>query len=83
MNYYSAMRKKEILPFGDNTDQSHYTKCDKSDRERQILYNFYMWNLKKAKKQKNQSQRSRVKWQLPGTRSGVMGEILVKATSGN
>ena len=40
------------LPFVDNMDgpQEHYTKWNKSERERQIPYNVsYKWNLKKKK----------------------------------
>ena len=37
--------------------------CNKSDRERQILYSLtYMWNLK------NSAHRNRVDWWLSGTR---------------
>ena len=43
--------KEEVLPFVcDNMDGPwmHYAKWDKSDQEREILYNItYMWNLKK------------------------------------
>ena len=34
-----------------NGPRKHYTECNKSDRERQILIDFaYMWNLKKINK---------------------------------
>ena len=49
MEYYSAIKKNEILPFVHNMDgpRGYYAKWNKSDRERQILYDFtYMWNLK-------------------------------------
>ena len=48
--YYSAIKKNEILPFVDNMDgpRGYYTKWNKSDRERKILYDFtYMWNVEK------------------------------------
>ena len=51
MEYFIVMRKREVLPFVcDNMDgpSVHYAKWDKSDQEREILYNItYMWNLKK------------------------------------
>lgn len=38
----------------------HYPKGNKSDRGRQIPYDFsYMWNLKNKNKQKNQAHRYR------------------------
>ena len=42
-----------------NMDKSrgYYAKCNKSDRERQILYDFiYMWNLNKTNEQTNQKR---------------------------
>ena len=54
---FSYKKKNEILPFVDNMmdlpfvdnmdgPQEHYTKCNKSERERQIPYNVsYKWNL--------------------------------------
>ena len=50
MEYYSVIKKNEILPLVDNMDgpQEHYTKWNKSERERQIPYNVsYKWTLKK------------------------------------
>ena len=47
MEYYSAI-KKENLTFWYNMDESgvYFAKWNKSDRERQIPYDFtYMWNL--------------------------------------
>ena len=55
MNEWRRCVKKEILPFVDNMDGSwgDYAKWNKSDRERQILYDLsYMWNLNKNKKAK-------------------------------
>ena len=45
-------------------------KWDKSDRERQILYDLtYMWNLKKTKtKNQQNSQLQRKGWWLPEVR---------------
>ena len=48
-DYYSAFKKKEILPFV-TTWMKHHTKWTKSDRERQILHGItYKWNPKKKK----------------------------------
>ena len=46
--YYSATKIKEILPFSKTgTDTEYNAKWNKSDRERQILYDFIsIWNLK-------------------------------------
>ena len=47
IKYYSAIRKNEILPFAMDRLGGHYAKWNKSDRERQILYDItYTWNLK-------------------------------------
>ena len=54
MKYYSAMDKNKILfSFCKKMDGlwGNCAKWDKSDRERQILYDIsYMWNLKKKEK---------------------------------
>ena len=50
MEYYSAIKKSEIMPFAANMDgpRNSHTEWSKSVRERQISYdNTYMWNLKK------------------------------------
>ena len=45
MEYYSAIKKKEILQQMDGP-QGHHAKLNNSDRERQILYDLsYMWNF--------------------------------------
>ena len=51
MEYYPAIKKKEILPFSATwMDLEGIMLRNKSDRERQILYgNTYIWNLKKKK----------------------------------
>ena len=48
MEYYSAIKKNEILPFAATwMDLEGIMLSEKSDRERQILYDItYMWNLK-------------------------------------
>ena len=48
MEYYSAIKKNEILPFATTwMDLEGIMLSDMSHRERQILYNFTsMWNLK-------------------------------------
>lgn len=51
--YYSAMKKKEILTSvitWMNLQFWNYAKRNKLDRKTQVLYDLtYMWNLKKAK----------------------------------
>ena len=53
MEYYSAIKKNEILPFAEWMDLEGIispSKWNKSDRERQILDDItYMWNLKHNK----------------------------------
>ena len=49
MEYYSAMKKEGNPAICNNMDglRGYYAKWNKSDKERQILYDFtYMWNLK-------------------------------------
>ena len=67
--YYSAMRKKEILPFATKWMDPEGTILNgKKGREKQILHNItYMWNLKKPN-----SQKQRVEWFLP--RAWEVGE---------
>ena len=47
MEYYSAIKRMNLAIWS-NIDGSggYYAKLNKSDRERQILYITYMWNLK-------------------------------------
>ena len=49
MEYYSAIKKKEIGSFVEMLmDLESHTEWSKSEREKQILYiNAYMWNLEK------------------------------------
>ena len=47
MEYYSPIKKNEIMPFAAIWMDLHFTKWSKSDRERQISYDIaYMWNIK-------------------------------------
>ena len=49
MEYYSAIKKERNFAICRDMDGfgGHYAKGNKSDRERQILYDItYMWNLK-------------------------------------
>ena len=48
MEYYSAIKKNEIMPFAATwMDLEIIILSEKSDRERQIPYAItYMWNLK-------------------------------------
>ena len=56
---YSAIKKNEILPFVTTWMdlEGINAKWNKSDRERQILYDFtYIWNLKKQKNKHNKTE---------------------------
>ena len=49
VEYYSAIKKNEIMPFAATWMQLeiYHIKWSKSERERQMLYDItYMWNLK-------------------------------------
>ena len=47
MEYYSAIKKNEILPFATTWMDLESIMLSEIDRERHILYDFtYMWNLK-------------------------------------
>ena len=51
MEYYSAIKKNEILTYTDICSmdglREYYAQWNKSDRERQMLYDIpYMWNIK-------------------------------------
>ena len=49
VEYYLAIKKEWNFAICNNMDEPrrHYAKWNKSDRERQIPYDFtYMWNLK-------------------------------------
>ena len=47
MEYYSAIKKNEILPFAATWRDLKIIILSKPDRERQIYDIIYMWNLKK------------------------------------
>ena len=47
MEYYSAIKKNEIMPFAAAWMDLEIIVLSKSDRERQIYDITYMWNLKK------------------------------------
>ena len=49
MEYYSAIKTNEIVPFAAmDGPRDYHSKWSKPDRERQTLYDIaYMWNLKK------------------------------------
>ena len=57
MEYYSGMKKNEILPFTTTwIDLQSIMLSEMSDRERQITYvTIYMWNLKKKTKHREQT----------------------------
>ena len=47
MEYYSAIKKNEIMPFAATRMDLEIIILSKSERERQIPYDItYMWNLK-------------------------------------
>lgn len=49
MEYYAALKKKELLSFAKKMDNhvGHYLKWNKLDTDRQVLPNLaFMWNLK-------------------------------------
>ena len=49
MEYYSVIKKNEMMPCCSNMDEprNYHTKWTKSEREIQIPYDItYMWNLK-------------------------------------
>ena len=48
VEYYSAIKKNEIMPFAATWMDTEIIILSKSERERQIPYDItYMWNLKK------------------------------------
>ena len=48
MEYYSAIKKNEIMPFAATWMDLEIIILSKSDRERQVSYDTtYMWNLKR------------------------------------
>ena len=50
MEYYSAIKKNETMPFAATWMDLGIIMVSKSGRERQISYDItYMWNLKKKK----------------------------------
>ena len=70
---YNLAIKPENSAIGDNMDGPwrHYAKWNKSDRERQILYDLtYMWNLK----QKSRFTEKEIRFVT--TRSWAWGEGL-------
>ena len=57
MEYQLAIKKNEILPFATTWMNLGSVMLNKSDRGKQILYDFtYVWNLKKQK------QTNEAKW---------------------
>ena len=78
MEYYSAIKKEGNPAICDNMDGpwGHYAKWNKSDKERQILYELtYIWNLKKKNHQTHRYREQTdgcQRW--GGGRGGEMGE---------
>ena len=51
MEYYSTLKKNEIMPFASSWIHLEIIKLNKSEREQQISYNItYMYNLIKTDK---------------------------------
>ena len=46
-NYYLFMKKEGNSAACDNMDGLDYSKWSESDREKEIPYDIYMWNLQK------------------------------------
>ena len=46
MEYYSAIKKNEIMLFAETWMDLEIVILSKSERERQLSYITYMWNLK-------------------------------------
>ena len=75
MEYYSATKKKEILPCATRwVDLRDIMLSEMSEKERQVPYDFtYMWNLKhktneqnrKMNKTETDSQIQETNWWLP------------------
>ena len=67
MEYYSAMRNKEILPFATTwrDPDGIYAKWEKLDKERKIVYGItYKWDIKKLKQSRMMDTRGSewIKW---------------------
>ena len=43
MEYYSAMMKEDILCYSMDGPWAHYAKWEKSERERQVLYDDHLY----------------------------------------
>ena len=73
MEYYSAIKKNETWSSNMDEPRERYAKLDKSDRERQVLYDFTCtWNLKnKTNKQTNRPLNTDNKLEM----GGQMGEL--------
>ena len=81
MDYYSAIKEwNNAICSNMDGPGDYYTKWSKSERERQIPYDFtYMWNLKCIQinismKQKTDSQIGRTDLWLPRGRRGEQGK---------
>ena len=80
MEYYSAIKKHEIMPFASTCmdgPRDYHTKWSKSERERQIPCDVtYMWNLKYDTNEpiyETDSQTQRTELWLPRGRGGGGG----------
>ena len=76
VEYYLAMRKKDILPFTMTWMDLQHIMLSKRSQKRQVLYGIsYMYNFKKPKPQKQ-----RRKWWLQG--DGVVVDNIVRLLKG-
>lgn len=61
MEYYSALKENELLPFCNYVDRSKGYYAKWSVRKRQLLYDStYMWNLKNKTNEQIEQTRNRV-----------------------
>jgi len=79
MEYYSAMKKEWTLAICNNMDgtREYYAKWDKSNRERQIPYDFiYMWYLKNKTNKQTKNRLFNTEKKLVVARGEVAGECV-------
>jgi len=76
MDYYSAIKKKEILPFATTWMDLENIMLSEI-RQRQIPYDItYMWNLKKNKENKNEHINTENRLVVSTGREWKMGKLV-------
>ena len=72
MEYYSAIKKNEFLPFATtwmDLDSNMLGEVSHMEKDKHCMWNTYMWNLKNMKnkqaKKQLSSQIMRIQWWLP------------------